>query len=92
MASSIETAKRALVTLLKSLAGIYGFVVFLMYAPDVADCIYALGCLTLALRPTLPWLNLGCFFSAALKNRPFAVPKDRRISGESKGTPVPLES
>ena len=60
-----------------------------MYAPDVADCIYALGCLNLALRPTLPWLNLGCFFSAALKNLRFAVPKDRRISGESKGTPVP---
>ena len=39
-----------------------------MYAPDVADCIYAFGCLTLALRPTLTWLNLGCFFSVDFKN------------------------
>ena len=41
-----------------------------MYAPDVADCIYAFGCLTLALRPTLTWLNLACFFVRGLQESP----------------------
>ena len=60
-----------------------------MHAQDVADCIYALGCLTLALRPTLAWLKLCFFLSAAFKKIRFAVPKVRRISGPP---PSPLET
>ena len=60
-----------------------------MHATDVADCIYAFGCLTLALRPILTWLNLGCFFSVDFKNLRFAVPKVRRISEQIHGRPFP---